>query len=37
MTYTGCGNGNCGLSNVTGSTAFWRAAYGTDVDAMRCS
>ncbi len=35
MTYTGCGNGNCGLSNVTGSTAFWRAAYGTDVDAMR--
>jgi hypothetical protein len=35
MTYTGCGNGNCGLSNVTGSTAFWRAAYGTDVEAMK--
>ncbi len=35
MTYTGCGNGNCGLANVTGSTAFWRAAYGTDVDAMK--
>jgi ankyrin repeat protein len=35
MTYTGCGNGNCGLSNVTGSTPFWRAAYGTDVDAMK--
>ena len=35
MVYSGCGNGNCGLSNVTGSTAFWRAAYGTDVDAMK--
>jgi len=35
MTYTGCGNGNCGLTNVSGSTAFWRAAYGTDVTAMR--
>ncbi len=35
MTYTGCGNGNCGLTNVSGSTAFWRAAYGTDVAAMR--
>jgi ankyrin repeat protein len=35
MTYTGCGNGNCGLANVTGSTAFWRAAYGTDVEAMK--
>ena len=35
MVYSDCGNGNCGLSNVTGSTAFWRAAYGTDVEAMR--
>jgi hypothetical protein len=35
MTYTGCGNGNCGLTNTAGSTAFWRAAYGLDVDAMR--
>ena len=35
MVYTDCGNGNCGLANVTGSTAFWRAAYGTDVPAMR--
>jgi hypothetical protein len=35
MVYTGCGNGNCGLTNVTGSTPFWRAAYGVDVDAMR--
>jgi ankyrin repeat protein len=35
MTYTGCGNGNCGLTNTAGSTAFWRAAYGLDVEAMR--
>ena len=35
MVYTGCGNGNCGLVNTWGATAFWRAAYGTDVAAMR--
>jgi ankyrin repeat protein len=35
MVYSDCGNANCGLSNVTGSTAFWRAAYGTDVEAMK--
>jgi ankyrin repeat protein len=35
MVYTGCGNGNCGLVNTDGATAFWRAAYGTDVGAMR--
>ncbi len=35
MVYTDCGNANCGLSNSAGATAFWRAAYGTDVDAMR--
>jgi ankyrin repeat protein len=35
LVYTGCGNGNCGLTSVVGSTAFWRAAYGTDVAAMR--
>jgi ankyrin repeat protein len=35
MVYTDCGNANCGLSNAAGSTAFWRAAYGTDVDAMK--
>jgi ankyrin repeat protein len=35
MVYTGCGNGNCGLSSTAGSTAFWRAAYGTDVAAMK--
>jgi ankyrin repeat protein len=35
MVYTDCGNANCGLSNASGATAFWRAAYGLDVDAMR--
>jgi len=34
MVYTGCGNQNCGLEDVEGSTAFWRAAYATDVEAM---
>jgi uncharacterized protein len=35
MVYTGCGNRNCGLEDTEGSTAFWRCAYATDVDAMR--
>jgi uncharacterized protein len=35
MTYTGCGNANCGLETVPGATPFWRATYATDVDAMR--
>lgn len=35
MVYTGCGNRNCGLVNTNGATAFWRAAYATDVDAMK--
>ena len=35
MVYTDCGNANCGLSNAAGATAFWRAAYGTDLVAMR--
>lgn len=35
MVYSGCGNRNCGLADNSGSTAFWRAAYATDVDAMR--
>jgi ankyrin repeat protein len=35
MVYTGCGNGNCGLIDTNGSTAFLRAAYATDVTAMR--
>ena len=35
MVYSGCGNANCGLVNTAGATAFWRAAYATDVPAMR--
>ena len=35
MEYTGCGNGMCGLIDTNGATAFVRAAYATDVDAMR--
>ena len=33
--YSGCGNRNCGLADTSGSTAFCRAAYATDVAAMR--
>jgi ankyrin repeat protein len=35
LVYTGCGNRNCGLADTSGSTAFWRAAYGTDLIAMK--
>jgi ankyrin repeat protein len=35
MVYTGCGNRNCGLADNSGSTAFWRAAYSVDVEAMK--
>jgi ankyrin repeat protein len=35
MEYTGCGNGNCGLIDMNGASAFLRAAYATDVSAMR--
>ncbi len=35
MIHGGCGNLNCGLVDPSGSTAFFRAAYATDVDAMR--
>jgi ankyrin repeat protein len=35
MVYTGCGNRNCGLVDTNGSTAFWRAAYATDVESMK--
>jgi ankyrin repeat protein len=33
--YNNCGNANCGLEYLDGSTAFWRAAYAVDVDAMK--
>ncbi len=35
MVYSGCGNRNCGLVDTAGATAFWRAAYATDLPAMR--
>lgn len=35
MVYSGCGNRNCGLADTSGSTAFWRAAYSTDLEAMK--
>jgi ankyrin repeat protein len=35
LVYSGCGNRNCGLADTAGSTAFWRAAYATDLEAMR--
>jgi ankyrin repeat protein len=35
LVYSGCGNRNCGLADTSGSTAFWRAAYATDLDAMK--
>ncbi len=33
--YNNCGNANCGLENITGTTPFWRAAYALDVPAMK--
>ena len=33
--YNNCGNANCGLENLTGTTPFWRAAYALDVEAMK--
>jgi ankyrin repeat protein len=35
LVYSGCGNRNCGLADTAGSTAFWRAAYATDLEAMK--
>ena len=35
FTYSGCGNGNCGLENQDGVTPFWRAARALDVDGMK--
>ena len=33
--FNNCGNANCGLENLEGTDAFWRAAYSLDVPAMR--
>ena len=33
--FNNCGNPNCGLESIDGTTPFWRAAYAVDVDAMK--
>ena len=35
FSFNNCGNANCGLENIDGTTPFWRAAYAVDLDAMR--
>jgi ankyrin repeat protein len=33
--YSNCGNANCGLELLDGTTPFWRATYAVDLDAMK--
>jgi ankyrin repeat protein len=33
--FNNCGNANCGLEYLDSTTAFWRASYAVDVEAMR--
>ena len=33
--YSNCGNANCGLEALEGTTAFWRATYAVDLEAMK--
>ena len=33
--YNNCGNGNCGLEYLDGTSPFWRASYAVDLDAMK--
>lgn len=33
--FSNCGNANCGLEMLDGTTPFWRAAYAVDLDAMK--
>lgn len=33
--YSNCGNANCGLEALDGTTPFWRATYAVDLDAMK--
>jgi ankyrin repeat protein len=33
--FNNCGNANCGLEYIEGTTPFWRAAYALDVPAMK--
>ena len=35
IVFNNCGNANCGLENLDGTNAFWRAAYALDVPAMK--
>lgn len=35
LNFSGCGNGNCGLTRLDGTTALLRAAHSADVEAMR--
>ena len=35
FSFNNCGNANCGLENIDGTTVFWRAAYALDVDVMK--
>ncbi|MBU6364881.1 MAG: ankyrin repeat domain-containing protein [Gemmatimonadetes bacterium] len=33
--YNNCGNANCGLEYLDGTTPFWRAVYAVDLEAMK--
>ncbi len=33
--FNNCGNANCGLEMLDGTTPFWRATYSVDIEAMR--
>jgi ankyrin repeat protein len=33
--FNNCGNANCGLENIDGTTPFWRATYALDLEAMK--
>lgn len=33
--FSNCGNANCGLEALDGTTAFWRATYAVDLEAMK--
>lgn len=33
--FNNCGNANCGLEMLDGTTPFWRAAYSVDLEAMQ--
>ncbi len=33
--YSNCGNANCGLEQLEGTSPFWRATYAVDLEAMK--